>query len=183
MMRAPVLRAVCASASSLMLLLSALGRAGATATLPPCRARDLSIGVDPEGGAFNGMSHAGVLLVLRDVSARACAVPALPELTFLGADGRVLPIVRQAPPGMQPGPAAVPVPVAPGAEVTAPLRWVSGGVFDGGRCLTTERVRATVGGAPLEVAFPAHTCGPADGPVTFTQPFLKVDPPPPPPDR
>jgi hypothetical protein len=59
---------------------------------PACRASQLSITFDGENGNFSGMSHAGTLLVVRNIGASACCMPGL---RFEDAAHRPLSIVRQ----------------------------------------------------------------------------------------
>jgi hypothetical protein len=60
--------------------------AALVAALPECKGQ-LSIGLDREGGAFNGMSQSGALLVVRNVGPIACKTPGLPVLTFQDVAG------------------------------------------------------------------------------------------------
>ncbi len=144
--------------------------------LPSCTASQLSLAVDGQGGAFNGMSHGGALLVIRNLGPKACRLPGLPMLVFKDAKGRPLPIARQAPKGMHPGPVVVPVGVAAGAELTVPLRWVSGEVYDRSQCLTTAFAAVTIGAEMVQTAFTARLCGQAGVGIGFDQPILHVDP-------
>ncbi|WP_156679934.1 DUF4232 domain-containing protein [Sphingomonas profundi] len=157
-------------------MLPIIAFAAALAALPACAADQLSLGFDAENGAFNGMSHGGALLVIRNVGTRPCRLAALPRLTFNDGAGKPLPIVRRAPPGMHPGPAVPPVGIAAGAEVTAPLRWVSGEVYDKSRCLTPASAAVAIGSGTTQTAFSARICGPAGSDATFDQPPLKPDP-------
>lgn len=151
--------------------------APARGAAPPACAAEISVGFDGENGAFDGMSHSGVLLVLRNTGTAACRLPGLPALSFEDAAGKPLAIARQAPPGMHPGPVVVPVGVAAGAEATAPLRWVSGDVYDGGRCLRPARVTVALGGVASTMAWPAGPlCGPPGKPIPFEQPPVRTDP-------
>jgi hypothetical protein len=146
------------------------------AALPPCDG-GLLMRLDGEDGAFNGMSHSGALLVIRNLGPAPCRLPGLPRLKVQDAGGRDLPIVRQAPPGMHPGPMVLPVGVAPDAEVTAPLRWVSGPVYDRSRCLTPDRIVVSLGARLMTAPWPGGPiCGRAGAPVTFEQPVLRPDP-------
>ena len=149
--------------------------AALVAALPECKSQ-LSIGLDHEGGAFNGMSQSGVLLVVRNVGPTACKVPGLPALTFQDAEGHGLDIQRKAPVGMHPGPVVLPVGLAAGAEATAALHWVSGDVFDAHHCLTPATVAVSVGGTPTTLAWSGQFCGPAGTVVTYDQPVLRTDP-------
>lgn len=147
-----------------------------TAALPACEAEQITLSFDGEDGDFDGMSHAGTLMVLRNIGAAACRVPGLPRLSFTGRDGATLPIAFRPPAGMHPGPVVLPVGIAPGAEVTAKLRWVSGDVYEGGRCLSPAAVTLSIGPARIGSAFVGTLCGPAKGPVRFEQTWLRADP-------
>lgn len=153
-----------------------LALAAAPAALPACTAAQMSVATDAENGAFDGMSHSGTLLVLRNQGPAACRMPGLPTVTFKGADGKPLTIVRQVPRGMHPGPVVVPVGVAAGAELTAPLRWVSGAVYDHSRCLTARFVAVSIGTGSQQIPFTGTVCGEGAAPVTFEQPVLRTDP-------
>ena len=147
----------------------------AVAALPSCR--QVSLSLDGEGGAFDGMSHGGALLVVRNTGPD-CRLPGLPALAFFDARGRALPIARRAPAGLHPGPAVPPLGVASGAEATAPLRWVSGPVYPHSRCLTPARLVLTLApGVTQTYAGPiGRACGPSDAPAPLTQPPLRLDP-------
>ena len=157
-----------------MLLLAFAITAASPARLPACKTNQLSLAFDGEDGAFNGMSQSGTLFVLRNIGPSACSVPGLPKLTFKDAAGKPLPITRKAPVGMHPGPVILPVGIAPEAEVTAKLHWVSGAVYDHNTCLSPRFAAVTIGGETIQTAFAAHICGP--GAVTFDQPVLRPDP-------
>ena len=146
------------------------------ARLPACTADQLSIALDGEGGAFDGMSHSGALLVVRNVGPAACRVEGLPALSFRDASGAVLDVGRRPPIGMHPGPVILPVGLAPGAEATSALRWVSGDAWGGGRCRRVASARLAIGGQSLAVAFAATICSPAGRPAQVEQPVLRVDP-------
>ncbi len=148
----------------------------ASASLPACAADQLSLGFDGESGAFNGVSHSGTLLVIRNIGPNACRIEALPRLSFNDARDRPLKIVRRAPAGMHPGPAMVPVGLAAGAEVTAPLRWVSGEVYDRSICLSPASATVAIAKRAIRTTFTARICGPAGGDITFDQPPLRPDP-------
>ena len=141
---------------------------------PECRAGALRLRLDSGNGEFNGMSHSGVLVMLRNAGARACRVPGLPLVEALDATGAALPVARQVPPGMHPGPVIVPVRIAPGAAVSTPLRWVTGPVFDHSRCFTPAKLRVTAGAVVLAAPWDGgQVCGEAGAPATFQQPVLR----------
>lgn len=150
------------------------GPAGANPSMPMCKAKDLSLGTDAENGAFNGMSHSGTLLVLRNLSPVPCRVPQRPAITFLNG---VTPLeVKLDIPGakfMHPGPVLVPVVVLPEAEVTAKLRWVSGDVYENSVCLSSTTVTVKIGDATQQSPLVAHICGDKAKGVTFqATPFI-----------
>jgi hypothetical protein len=158
----------------------------------PCPASWLSLALDPENGTFNGMSHSGTLLVLRNLGPEVCTVPALPKLRFEDAQHHPLAVKRKAPMGMHPGPVMLPVAVPPGAELTARLLWVDGDVFsDGGGNGESSASSASpaylvvpVGGQAesrkdghaLHTAFHGEMFGPHGQPPQYTQTPLHRDP-------
>ena len=159
-----------------MMLSLTMALAAATAPLPACKASDLSLTFDGEGGAFNGMSQSGTLLVLRNIGSHACSVPGLPRLVLKDAKGKPMPIARKPPEGMHPGPVSPPVGVPAGAELTAALHWVSGPVYPKNECYDVASVALTVGDEPVSGAMGAHICGWTGKGVTFSQAVLKRDP-------
>lgn len=158
---------------SAFLCLALLGLGGSVAranTLPVCQQDQLSLGFDSENGAFNGMSHSGTLLVVRNLGPRPCQMPAFPQLMLLDTQGRKLPIVTQSqgkaePPGM-----------AVGAEATAGLRWVSSPVFTNSKCLRTAHLELIWYGGTLKKTLNVLICGPDAGPTIITQQPLVTDP-------
>ena len=146
----------------------------AAAELPACAASHLTLSFDGEDGAFDGLQSGGTLMVVRNVGPASCRVPALPGVTFAGPDGESLPVRFAPPTGMHPGPVVSPVGIAPGAEVTAELRWIRGGAFPGGRCYSTAAIRVLLGAVALATPFRERFCGPAAG-ATFGQTRLKAD--------
>jgi len=149
---------------------------GMRASIPMCKASDLSLGTDSENGNFNGMSQSGTLLVLRNLSPSACRVPARPEIGFV--DGSPLPITLEIPGArfMHPGPMMVPVVIAPGAEVTSKLHWVSGEVFDNNLCFNPTAIAVTLQGEVQRSSLAAHICGDKSKGVTFQATPLAPDP-------
>lgn len=142
----------------------------------PCEASSLSMALDAENGNFNGMSHSGVLLVLRNIGPATCSVPARADLTFEDTVHRPLAITWQKPVGMHPGPVMIPVAIPAGAEATATLTWVSGDVYDGHNCVRPAFVIYTVGETKMSSAFSGQICGPAGKPVTYQMTVLNRNP-------
>lgn len=150
--------------------------AAASVSAPPCTAAQIRVSTDGRDGDFDGMSHGGTLLVLRNVGARACSVPGLPTVHFLDPRGRALPASRKAPIGMRPGPVVLPVTIAPGGRATTGLRWVSGPVFDHSRSIAASVIAVTIGGRQVRATASERLFGEAGRPVGFDQPPLTAGP-------
>jgi hypothetical protein len=148
-----------------MLMLAAL-LAGAT---PRCTAAQLSLSTGGNPGDFNGMSHSGTLLVVRNKGRRACTLSGLPQLSFRDAWGRAVPIARKVPVGMHPGPVVLPIRLAPGAVANTALRWVSGPVYDNSRCYKVASIALAGRQLPLVV----QICGEAGKPAGIDQSSLR----------
>lgn len=154
------------------------------ASVPMCSADDLSLDTDDENGNFNATSHSGVLVVLRNVSSRACRVSPVAHVEFSDKSGILK--ARATTPGFgaQPngmvfghGPVVLPVVVAAGAELTSSLRWVSAEVFDRNTCITPTTLSVIIQGSKQSTPLQAHLCGDADhGGITFEQSRFAPDP-------
>jgi hypothetical protein len=143
-----------------------LAGAGDAATVPPCGAAQMEVWLDGKDGDFAGMSHNGVLVVLKNTSDQACTVPAYPDLTFLDEGKNPMGISRRVPLGMHPGPVMIPLAVGPGERASATLRWVSGPVYDKSVCLAPRWLRVELGDGKLMAKFEG---GPMCGPETSPQ--------------
>lgn len=155
-----------------LLALSALATAP-TAAPTPCRSESLTVRTDAADGDFNGMSHGGTWLILRNTGSTTCLLPGLPTVIFLDAKGQSLPVERKAPPGMHPGPVVIPVALKPGREASTPLRWISGEVFKDSRCFEPARVRVRFGARTIvEGAMTGRVCADGDTPASVEQPPL-----------
>jgi hypothetical protein len=157
-------------------LLLNLASSLADALSASCSASQLSLGLDQEGGYFDGMSHSGSLLVLRNLGPQACGVSAQPTLGFEDAQHHPLRLSLQTPAGMRPGPVILPVVIPVGAEITSEMRWVSGDVYDGHNCVSPAYVTIPLGADRLSVPFNGTLCGPAGQPPTYTMTPLRRDP-------
>jgi hypothetical protein len=151
--------------------------AAAGGAVPPCDAAQLSFGVDRENGQFDGMSHSGALLVLRNLGPGTCAVPARPELRFLDAQRRPLAVAPREPAGMHPGPVILPVAVPVGAELTSEARWVSGDAYGADNCVSPEFVALSLAGHTMIAPLGTHMCGPAGKAPAYTATLFHRDPP------
>ncbi len=146
--------------------------------LPPCAANALSLGLDAEDGNFDSTSHSGILVVLRNIGPNACQIPRSPAIAFIDSLGKDLAISANLAPvrGMHPGPVMLPLALAPGAEATSTLRWVTGQVYDHGACLSPFQITVTVGGATLHAPFNAVVCGPSPSAIGVTPTWFQLDP-------
>lgn len=152
----------------LSMLLAAPSVATASTAPPACRADQLRLSLDPHGGDFNGMSHSGTELSIRNLGAD-CLLVALPVIRLSDARGRALPAIRQAPRGMHPGPVLMPVRLSGGRRAATDLRWVSGPVFPHSRSVRVARITVQVGTKVLRASLPATLYGEAGKPITFDQ--------------
>ena len=152
--------------------------ATAIMALRPCDAGELSPATDGENGSFNGMSHSGTLVILRNIGTTACSVPAIPQLTLLASNNKPLAATPELPGTrfLHPGPVVLPVPVAPGAEVTATVRWVAGPVYSDNLCLDVQTLDITIAGRHLHTPLGAHLCGERAKGVTFELTRFATDP-------
>ena len=138
---------------------------------PLCRADQLHLTTDSKTGDFNGMSHSGTLLLVRNRSSRACAIQPIAQITLLDSAGKdlrakgVLPGARF----LHPGPVVLPITLPAGATATAGLRWVSGPVFEHNACISPTQLRVDFGSADLNAPLSGTLCGDASTGVTFDQ--------------
>src|SRR5665213_3595878 len=162
---------------SLVLLSFALVNAALlpVAHAAPCTGDQLSLAVDGENGNFDGMSHSGTLLVLRNLGTAACTVAGFPQLLFTDAANTTLPIARAVPRGMHPGPVILPATILPQAELTSRLTWVSGEVYTPSQCFSPTALTVVIGDQKLTTPLTAHICGPANK-VTYNMTRLVPDP-------
>ena len=150
----------------LALLLAAAPVTGAA--LPACRPVQLRLSAENADGRFDGMSHSGTELSIRNVG-RACALPSLTPVVMLNARGRVLPAVREPSPDLPRRRVTRPVRLAAGHRATIDLRWVSGPVFERNRSVVAAIVAVRVGGGLIRAPLGSTLFGPAGGPVGFDQ--------------
>ncbi|MCP1216942.1 DUF4232 domain-containing protein [Acetobacter orientalis] len=144
-------------------------------TYPTCQAEQLSLTLDDEGGAFNGMSQSGTLLVVRNIGAGPCQIQPLPLVQFANAAGHVLPVTRRAVGGPKPQPAMAAVAFMPEAELIARLHWVSGAVYDNAQCVSPATLVLALPSGSLSQPFARHMCAPAGATAFFDQMPLHPD--------
>lgn len=131
-------------------------------SLPNCAANQLLLSTDTENGNFDGMSHSGTLLVVRNLGPEACRLTPIARATLLDSTGKPLGPFSATPPGarfMHPGPVVLPVALAAGAELTATLRWVASPVFQNSVCLSPATLVLTLGDLTLNTPLTGSLCG------------------------
>ncbi|WP_083845908.1 DUF4232 domain-containing protein [Rhodanobacter sp. IGA1.0] len=136
------------------------------ARISACAPSQLAFALDPDGGRFNGMSHSGTMLVLRNTGAAACTIPARPLPSFADSRGQTLNIVAQASTGTDAA-SRSPITLAPGAVVTSDMHWVSGDVYDNGHCEAPTRLTLVLGRQQISTAFTGRLCGAGGQPSTY----------------
>lgn len=141
-----------------------------------CTADQLFLSVNDENGAFAGMSQNGALLVLRNTSATACQMQALPRLRLENAHRSALDFRQIGPVRWGVGPAMMPVVVPPGAELTAKLRWVSSDAYGANHSIRAQYLIVEVGNKSLRTVFPATLFGAEHQPPELTLEPLHRDP-------
>ncbi len=129
-----------------------------------CRASQLDFTVDSGDGGFNGMSHSGTMLTVRNTGAVACTLPARPKPMLTDSGKRPLNIVAQA--FIEPAPSTIRL--APGGAVESEMRWVSGNVYEDGHCESPALIDLAIGGETVSSPFTGHLCGAGGKPSTYT---------------
>ena len=141
---------------------------------PPCSGGSIAASLDEEGGAFNGMSHSGTRLVVRNTGAVACRFPVRVALVFKDSKGAGLPIVAGEMRPVQPGVIQIQEPgalssnltmtLSPGQTVSSTLRWISGDVYGQGQghCLRPRTIELRLGPGGVDATvlpFKGTVCG------------------------
>lgn len=140
---------------------------------PPCRASQLQLSLDGRDGDFNGMSHSGTELSVRNMG-QDCLLAALPQVQLRDARDRIAPVARQVPRGMHPGPVMVPIRLAAGHRAVAEIRWIAGPVFHRSRSVHVARIRLNIGAGTISAPLTAEIFGPVGQPATFEQTPLRA---------
>jgi membrane-bound inhibitor of C-type lysozyme len=139
--------------------------------LAACTPAQLAFQLDSGDGRFNGMSHSGTALMVRNIDTLACSVPAQPLPGFANSSRQALNITARPTPGVQPASTST-ITLAPGATISSDLRWVSGDVYDGGGCVSPAFITLAIGKHTLTTDFTGHVCGPDGQPPEVTvKPF------------
>ena len=152
------------------LLVAATGQAYAAPAarlLPPCQASQLALVLD--GVQLDHGAH----LVVRNHGMTTCRISGLPPVIFRDAAGHVLPIERQIPPGMHPGPVVLPAAVPAGGSVDARLKWMSDGSRLGGRCYSPTMIEIAIGEQAISHPFQNRLCAAPGQPAKFMQGWFR----------
>jgi hypothetical protein len=160
--------------------------AGIATPPPPCSTAGLAISLDDQGGAFNGMSHSGTRLAVRNNGSAPCRLPQFSPVVFRDAKGDMLPIAstdtRQGRQGLirEPGAllGALTLTLLPGRSASSTLRWVSGDVYDHGRCIRPRTIELRLRpGDRAHVRFEGTLCGEKQKPLLVDQSPFELAPP------
>lgn len=152
------------------------GSASAASMLPPCEADQLSLMLVDRSNGHDSEAGSSARLVVRNHSGAGCRIPGLPPIGFRDRDGHVLPIERQIPPGMHPGPAIPPASLPPGVSLDARLGWHPIGTFPKARCYSPTAIEMTISGHAVTQPFYGSLCASRGPPVTFTQSWFRWRP-------
>jgi hypothetical protein len=122
------------------------------------------VSLDDGGGAFNGMSHSGARLIVRNTGDETCLLRMRVGIRFKDAKGNMLVIgtndARLSQRGMMSGALSPSLRLPAGKNASATLRWVSGNVYDHGRCLRPTSIGLQFGlGDVANVRFDGVICG------------------------
>ncbi len=149
---------------------------GSPRALPPCQAPQLSLTLDDHQRGVDDQARNGIRLVLRNRSVTGCRIRGLPTVGFRDAGGHVLPIERQAPPGMHPGPVVLPAAVPAGGVVEASLEWTLDGVLTGGHCYSPATIEIAIGEQAITRPFHSRLCASPGLPAMFMQDWFRSNP-------
>lgn len=130
---------------------------------PACQSSQLALSLDAGDGRFDGMSHSGTMLLLRNTATVACTLPAQPQLILTDAHKQTLNIVAQ----QTPAASTSTITLAANGSATSDMRWVSGDVYDGGHCDTPARMLLTLGAQTVATAFAGRLCGAKGQPSSY----------------
>lgn len=155
---------------------SYLPAAPSSSTPLPCHAAQLSLALDEENGNFNGMSHSGTLLVLRNLGPDTCTVPGRPTLGFEDASHHPLPASLEVPRGLHPGPVILPVAIPVGAEVTSEMRWVSSDAYGANNGISPAFITLAIGSDKLQSNFTGRLFGPEGKHPSYSMTLFRRDP-------
>ncbi|VVE90532.1 DUF4232 domain-containing protein [Pandoraea bronchicola] len=140
-------------------------------SLASCTVAQVSVGID-DNGELDGMSHAGVVLTVKNTTSQPCALSRRPEIEFQDRQLSTLQAAMPPKPGMFPGPVEPPLVAVPGQRYTSNIRWVSSSVYDKGRCIQPVFLALWLDGGVSRARFSGQLCG-ANGaaPIYTVTPF------------
>ena len=132
-------------------------------TVRDCTFHHAAMVLDDGQGAFDGMMHGGMWLVVRNTGPRACSLALAGPISFEDGRHHTIPVRWQqgvaVPDGM----------LRPGGQVRTALRWVSGNAFDPGYCITPATLVLPLHGGALRQSFGRSLCAPSGVPPTLEQ--------------
>ncbi|MEO7066381.1 MAG: MliC family protein [Rhodanobacter sp.] len=137
-----------------------------------CVPAQLAISLDSGNGRFNGMSHSGTMLVVRNIGTSNCALPTQPAVALTDTNKQALDITARNLPESG-STSTAPITLVPGATASSDLRWVSNDVYDNGHGKFPAYLTLELGGKTLSTTFVGHLWGAAGKPPTFTQTLFK----------
>lgn len=146
----------------------AAGPAAPSAT-PACNPAKLRLALDDRDGDFNGMSHGGTEVSLRNLGPD-CSLPALLPVAFYDARGKRLPVQARSTPAPRPARLRL----GGGHRATMALRWVSGPVYARNRSAHVAEVRVQVGAASLRAPLDVTLYGAAATPIVLDRTPLRA---------
>jgi hypothetical protein len=133
-----------------------------------CRPSQLRLSLSGRDGAFDGMSHSGIEVSIRN-SGPDCKIPVLPRIAFLDVRGRSLPAVRRAPVGMYPEPVMVTLRLPGGHRASTDLRWVSSPIYPHSRSIQAAVITVSFGSATMRAPIKDVLYGETGEPLMFEQ--------------
>lgn len=131
-----------------------------------CTPLQLDLRLDAGNGRFNGMSHAGTMLVVRNTGTVACTIAATPSPKLRDARRQSLFFMAQS--ASSPATQSPRLVLAPGASVESDMRWVSGNVYDDGHCESPAFITLAIGAGTVTAPFEGRLCGAGGKPSTYS---------------
>ncbi|QJE02608.1 DUF4232 domain-containing protein [Massilia forsythiae] len=136
---------------------------------PACDPARLRLALDGRDGDFNGMSHGGTEVSIRNLGPD-CSLPALLPVALYDARGVKLPVQARTAPAPRPARLRL----GGGHRAAMSLRWVSGPVYARNRSAHVAEVRVQVGAASLRAPLDAVMYGAAGAPIALDRTPLRA---------
>ncbi|GAN96379.1 hypothetical protein Geu3261_0068_008 [Komagataeibacter europaeus NBRC 3261] len=130
-----------------------------------CTPRHTVMVLDDGQGAFDGMMHGGMWLVVRNTGMRACTLASVGPISFEDGHHHAIPVRWQQAVAMPDGV------LPPGGQARTALRWVSGNAFDPGYCITPATLVLSLHKGALRQSFGRSLCA-----LSGTPPALEQQP-------